>query len=52
LQPIKLLLNKAIEKLDVNQAKREVEKFIAKPESLVVWSREFFLDIAGRIRLI
>lgn len=47
-----LLLNKAIEKLDVNQARREAEKFIANPESLAVWSREFFMDIAGRIRLI
>jgi len=41
-----------IDKLDVSQAKKEVEPFVKNPESLVVWSREFFRDVVGRIVLI
>ena len=35
--------------LDVTQARREVEPFVKNPESLIVWSNEFFLDVVGRI---
>jgi len=41
-----------IDNLDVSQAKKEVEPFVKNPESLVVWSREFFRDVVGRIVLI
>jgi len=40
---------KAIEKLDVDQARREVEPFVRNPEALAVWSKEFFLDVVSRI---
>jgi hypothetical protein len=40
---------KAIERLDVNQARREVEPFVKDPETLTVWSREFFRDVIRRI---
>ena len=40
---------KAIERLDVNQARREVEPFVKDPETLTVWSREFFHDVIRRI---
>ena len=43
------LLEEAINKLDVGQAKREVLPFVRRPEELDAWSAEFFLDIAGRI---
>ncbi len=39
----------AIEQLDVNQAKREVEPFLKDPEVLLVWSRDFFHDVMRRI---
>jgi hypothetical protein len=39
----------AIEKLDVIQARREVEPFVKDPEALTVWSRDFFLDVVQRI---
>jgi hypothetical protein len=39
----------AVDNLDVNQARTEVEPFIKAPESILVWSREFFRDIVGRI---
>jgi hypothetical protein len=44
-----LLAKEAIEKLDVAQARREVEPFVKNREALELWSREFFLDVVGRI---
>ncbi|MBM4332440.1 MAG: nucleotidyl transferase AbiEii/AbiGii toxin family protein [Deltaproteobacteria bacterium] len=46
------LSTKAIEKLNVEQARREVEPFVKNPEALEVWSKDFFQDVAGRIVLI
>jgi predicted nucleotidyltransferase component of viral defense system len=43
------LIEKAIEKLNVNQARKEVEPFVRNPEALEVWSKEFFRDIVKRI---
>ena len=45
-------LSKAIETLNVDQARREVEPFVKNPEGLKVWSKEFFHDVSGRIVLI
>jgi predicted nucleotidyltransferase component of viral defense system len=38
-----------IERLDVSQAKREVEPFVKDPETLTIWSRDFFRDVIRRI---
>jgi len=46
------LLSKAIEKLNVDQARREVEPFVKNPEALKVWAKEFFHDVVSRIVLI
>ena len=46
-----LLIN-AINKLDVEQARREVEPFVKSPEYLSIWSHEFFSDIASRITFV
>lgn len=43
------IASKTIERLDVNQARREVEPFVKDPETLTVWSREFFHDVVRRI---
>ena len=43
------LMTKAIDRLDVNQARREVEPFAKDPETLKIWSREFFRDVIRRI---
>ncbi|MCG2741422.1 MAG: nucleotidyl transferase AbiEii/AbiGii toxin family protein, partial [Syntrophaceae bacterium] len=43
------LTTEAIDKLDVSQARKEVEPFVKSPESLEVWSRDFFRDVVGRI---
>ena len=47
-----LLTSNAIDKLDVNQVKKEVEPFVKNPEALQVWSKEFFRDVVKRIVLV
>jgi hypothetical protein len=51
LTPEKLsaIAEKAIERLDVSQARREVESFVKDPETLILWSRDFFRDVLRRI---
>jgi hypothetical protein len=49
---VKELLRTTINKLDVKRARREVEPFVKNPETLSIWSREFFLDVASRIKVI
>jgi hypothetical protein len=51
-EKFKELLGNAINKLNVQQARREVEPFVKSPENLSVWSREFFLDVATRIKIV
>jgi predicted nucleotidyltransferase component of viral defense system len=46
------LLIHAINSLDVDQIRNEVEPFVKNPEDLSVWSQEFFLDIVSRIRFV
>ena len=45
------LLTAAIRKLNVAQARREVEPFVKDPGSLAVWSTDFFLSLVPRIIL-
>jgi hypothetical protein len=44
-----VLTMETIDRLDVSQARKEVEPFVKNPESLTVWSRAFFQDVIGRI---
>jgi hypothetical protein len=44
-----LRTSNAIDKLDVNQIKKEVEPFVKNPEALDVWSKEFFREVVKRI---
>jgi predicted nucleotidyltransferase component of viral defense system len=46
------LTAEVVDNLDVNQARREAEPFVKIPESLTVWSREFFRDVVSRIVLV
>jgi hypothetical protein len=46
------LLTKRINKVDINQIRREVEPFVKDAASLAIWSKEFFLDVASRIKII
>jgi predicted nucleotidyltransferase component of viral defense system len=47
-----LLTSNAIDKLDINQVKKEVEPFVKNPDALQVWSKEFFSDVVKRIVLV
>ena len=49
-ESFKQLLSQAIDRLIVDQARKEVEAFIRDPKSLTIWSKEFFQDIADRIQ--
>ena len=46
------LLSEVISRLDVEEARREVEPFVKHPEDLSIWSRDFFLDVALRIAFV
>jgi hypothetical protein len=41
-EKLSIIEKTVIEKLDVNQARKEVEPFVKDPETLTIWSREFF----------
>jgi len=45
------LLRDRVETLDVEQARHEVEPFVRHPEALEIWSRDFFHDVASRIKV-
>ncbi len=46
------LMHDAVERLPVDQARREVEPFVSNPDSLEIWSRDFFKDVASRIQFV
>jgi len=46
------LLKATIENLDIESARKEVEPFLKNPDSLQVWSKEFFHDVGSRIQII
>lgn len=45
-------LDQTIEALDVQQARAEVEPFVKDPQTLTLWSRDFFHDVAKRIQVV
>ncbi len=51
-EKLSTIAEKVIGKLDVDQARREVEPFVKDPETLIVWSRDFFRDVIRRITLV
>ena len=42
----------AISSLSVEQAAKDVRPFLLHPEAVDVWSREFFMEITGRIKIV
>ncbi len=51
-EKFKDLIAETVNHLDVDQARKEVEPFVRNPENLSIWSREFFLDVASRIKFV
>ncbi|MCX7037989.1 MAG: nucleotidyl transferase AbiEii/AbiGii toxin family protein [Spirochaetes bacterium] len=45
------MLSDVIEKVDLDAAKEEVCRFLIDPRAVDVWSKDFFRDVAGRIRI-
>ncbi len=43
------LLEQCIEEVDIGQAKKEALPFVRQPETLDVWSKEFFREIVKRV---
>lgn len=52
LSPVVLtdLLFEAIDRLDVNQARKDVAPFVKDQQMLALWSHDFFQDVASRIK--
>ena len=46
------LLAKRIDKVDIDQIRREVEPFVKDAAALAIWSKEFFLDVASKIKIV
>ncbi len=44
------LLFEAIDRLDVNQARKDVAPFVKDQQTLALWSHDFFQDVASRIQ--
>ena len=46
------ILRTAIDSLDINKARTEVSHFLNDPETLTIWSKDFFHDIVSRIQMV
>ncbi len=46
------LMTQRIDKVDIDQIRREVEPFVKDAAALAIWSKEFFLDVASRIKAV
>ncbi|MCJ7485421.1 MAG: nucleotidyl transferase AbiEii/AbiGii toxin family protein [Candidatus Aminicenantes bacterium] len=46
------LMARRIDKVDIDQIRREVEPFVKDAEALAIWSKEFFMDVASRIKIV
>jgi len=46
------LLRTAIDRLDVDKARQEADRFVKEKSSLGLWSREFFLQISEKIEVV
>jgi len=45
-------LTQRIERLDVDSAKNDVFRFIADARVLDIWSRDYFMQLANRVRFL
>lgn len=46
------LLGDRIARLDVAKARLDIERFLADPEPLEIWSQDYFRDLARRIQIV
>jgi hypothetical protein len=45
-------LNEKIRTLDIEQTREEVQPFIRNPEVLKIWSKDYFLELAKRLKFV
>ncbi len=48
-EAFRAVLSRHIASVNIAQAKEDVSRFLAAPEAAAVWSKEFFMDVAGRV---
>jgi len=48
----RVLLTRRIDIVNIDQIRREVEPFVKDTASLALWSKEFFWDVASRIKIV
>jgi len=46
------LITRRIGSVDIDQIRKEVEPFVTDAASLAIWSKDFFLDVASRIKIV
>lgn len=46
------LIQNAIDRLDLDQARQDIAPFVKDQQALAIWSREFFRDVASRIIIV
>jgi hypothetical protein len=46
------LIIRRIDGVDIDQIRREVEPFVKDAAALAIWTKEFFLDVASRIKIV
>jgi predicted nucleotidyltransferase component of viral defense system len=51
-QDFTLLVGRAIENLDIDQARQDVAPFVKDQRALAIWSADFFKDVVRRIQLV
>ncbi len=49
---LRVLIVRRIDRVDIAQIRSEVEPFVKDPGALAIWSKEFFLDVASRIKIV
>jgi predicted nucleotidyltransferase component of viral defense system len=49
---LRKLIALRIDSVDIGEIRREVEPFVKDPTALTIWSKEFFLDVASRIKIV
>jgi hypothetical protein len=46
------LMARRVDGVDIDQIRREVEPFVKDAAALAIWTKEFFLDVASRIKIV
>lgn len=45
------MLSRHIESVNIEQAKEDISRFLVSQDAVSVWSKDFFMDVAGRVTI-